>query len=151
MARPLPFYTMVFCCGLFFALHSGKEHRQLRRSPSQIELFEKPGERAYLQYQEDISKNLLGGLKGRNIVPKIVYHHANDENPDRYFVQLFKKYMALSPPDAPDHALCLQPAHSQTSTCWYSNHPLGHNPLGNTVARLCRSAGISGFKTNHSL
>ena len=34
---------------------------------------------------------------------------------------------------------------------WYSNRPLGHNTLPNTVARLCSSAGIQGHKTNHSL
>ena len=59
--------TMVYYCGLYFALRSGREHRQLRRSPPQIELFERPGERSYLRYREDISKNHPGGLKGRNI------------------------------------------------------------------------------------
>ena len=34
---------------------------------------------------------------------------------------------------------------------WFSNKPLGHQTLSTTVARLCKSAGISGFKTNHSL
>lgn len=29
--------------------------------------------------------------------------------------------------------------------------PVGHNTLSKTVKRLCASAGISGFKTNHSL
>ena len=40
--------TMLFMNGLYFALRGGKEHRQLRHHPSQIELIEKPGERAYL-------------------------------------------------------------------------------------------------------
>ena len=80
--------TMIFCCGLFFALRSGREHRQLRRYPPQIQLIEQA---AYLKYQEDISKNHPGGLKGRKITPKVVYHHANLVNLERCFVRLLKK------------------------------------------------------------
>ena len=35
--------TMLFMNGLFFALRSGHEHRQLRFDPPQIQLFERPG------------------------------------------------------------------------------------------------------------
>ena len=49
----------MFYSGLYFALHSGKEHRKLKSSPCQIEVIEQPIERAYLGYTEDISKNLL--------------------------------------------------------------------------------------------
>ena len=141
--------TIVFYNGLFFALRSGQEHRQLRNTPCQIELVERPGERAYLVYTEDISKNRPGGLKGKSMAPKSVQHHANLENPQRCFVRLFKKYRALCPNDAPAHAFYLQPAPSTTTTCWYSKKPLGHNPLAKTVARLCKLAGIKGYKTNH--
>ena len=58
--------------------------------------FEESG-KPYLKYTEDTSKNRQGGLKGRKVKPKIVYHHANTENPERYFVQLFKKYIKLCP------------------------------------------------------
>ena len=145
--------TIIFVCGLFFALRSGKEHRQLRREPCQIQLMETDGDRPYLEYTEDISKNHPGGLKGRKIAPKVVRHHNNPENPARCFVTLFKKYMRLCPADAPSHAFYLkviQPSHV-SDTCWYSKNPLGHNQLDKTVSRLCSAAGIGGFKTNHSL
>ena len=45
--------TIIFMVGLYFALRSGDEHRQLRHSPCQIQLIEKPGERPYLLYIED--------------------------------------------------------------------------------------------------
>ena len=41
--------TMVFMNGLYFALRSGIEHRQLRHHPCQIQVIENPGERPYLQ------------------------------------------------------------------------------------------------------
>ncbi|KXJ08398.1 hypothetical protein AC249_AIPGENE15534 [Exaiptasia diaphana] len=34
---------------------------------------------------------------------------------------------------------------------WFTANPVGHNPLGNTVGRLCQKAGIEGHFTNHSL
>ena len=59
--------------------------------------------------------------------------------------------MSLSPPDAPTGSFYLQPARKPTSTCWYSHHLEGHHAISATVARLCRAAGMTGFKTNHSL
>ena len=56
--------TMVFMNGLYFALHSGREHRELRFDSSQISLVERDGQRPYLEYTEDDSKNLPAGLKG---------------------------------------------------------------------------------------
>lgn len=143
--------TMLFLNGLYFALRSGDEHRQLRLHSSQIELIEKSGERPYLKYVEDISKNRPGGIKGRKIKPKVVYHHANTTRPERCFVQLYKKYIQLCPPSTESNAFYLQPLKNPTSTCWYSKKPVGHNSLNNTMSRLCRVAGIKGYKTNHSL
>lgn len=143
--------TMVFCNGLYFALRSGKEHRQLRFQPCQIEVIEREGERPYLKYSEDVSKNHPGGLKGRKVTPKVVLHHSNVDNPQRCFVRLFKRYRELCPKTSPAHAFYLRPANTPTPTCWYSSIPLGHTLLSNTVARLCKMAGIEGYKTNHSL
>ena len=143
--------AIIFMNGLYFALRSGKEHRQLRFTPSQIELVERPGERPYLIYREDISKNRPGGLKGRKMKPKVVVHHANVENPKRCFIRLYKLYISLCPADRPPDAFYLLPLQKPSATCWYSNRPLGYHKLGTTVACLCTLAGIPGYKTNHSL
>ena len=130
--------TVVFYNGLYFALRSGREHRQLRHSPCQIEVVENSGERPHLLYHEDTSKNYPGRLKGRKTTPKVVVHHSNTQSPERCFVSLFKKYRELCPDDPVANAFYLQPSRSPTETCWYTRQPLGHSTLGGTVARLCR-------------
>ena len=69
--------TMLYMSGTYFALRSGQEHRALRHSPSQKELVEKPGQRAFLKYTEELSKNNQGGIKGRKRKPTVVIHHEN--------------------------------------------------------------------------
>ena len=49
--------TIIYMNGLYFALRSGSEHRNLRHNPCQIKIVERPGERPHLLYTEDISKN----------------------------------------------------------------------------------------------
>ena len=63
--------TMLHMNGLYFALRGGKEYTNLQHKPSQIHLIEKPGEKSYLMYVEDVSKNHPSGLKGRKIKPKL--------------------------------------------------------------------------------
>ncbi len=130
-------------------MRSGREHRQVRLHPCQIQLVENDGERSYLKYTEDTSKNRPGGLKGRKIKPKVVIQHSNNDNPERCIVRLFKKYTSLCPDSAT--AFYLQPANKPTEAVWYTSKPLGHNTLSKTICRLCKTAGIEGFKTNHSL
>ncbi len=45
----------------------------------------------------------------------------------------------------------LKPLAKPTPTCWFSSVAVGHCKLDGTVARLCREANITGFRTNHSL
>ena len=143
--------TVIFYNGMYFALRSGREHRKIRNSLCQIEIVKKSGERSYLLYHEDTSKNHQGGLKGHKTKPKVVKHHSNTENPKRCFVTLFKKYRQLCPDDPLLNAFYLQPSRSPTDTCWYTKQPLGKTTLNDTVPRLCNQAGIKGFKTNHGL
>jgi hypothetical protein len=119
-------------CGLYFALRSGAEHRNLRHDPSQITLFEPPGQKAYLRYVEDVSKK-----PRTKILPKVVYHHANVDN------SLYKLYKGL----CPDDAFYLTSLKKPKTGCWFSHTALGHNTLCATVNRICKEAGIQGFKT----
>ena len=143
--------TMLFMTGVYFVLRSGDEHRNLRYNPPQIELIEKPGERAYLQYMEDISKNHPGGLKERKQNRKVVVHYENANNPSCCFVHLYKLYHSKCPPNCPDGAFYLKPLKSPAGAYWYATQPIGHYKLNSTVSRICKAAGIQGFKTNHSL
>lgn len=87
--------TMVYMCGLYFALRSGQEHRQL--TMEQIRVVEKPGAPAYVVYTENTSKNNSGGLQQRKLKLKQVVHYANPERPERCFVQLYKLYCSHRP------------------------------------------------------
>ena len=143
--------TMIFLCGLYLSLRSGKEHRDL--AWDQIELVEPPDAPPFLLYTENVSKNNSGGLAQRKITPKQVKHHANSSNPSRCFIELYKQYCDHCQPlsQRKTSAFYLTPIKKTKSTTWYSITAVGHNTLSQTVKRLCQEAGIQGFKTNHSL
>ena len=139
--------TMLYLCGIHFALRSGEEHRSLQLS--QFQLLSSPDGLAQLTYTENYSKNNQGGLLHRKIKPKEVTCYANEDNPSRCLVQLFQKYISHRPPDST--SFYLTPLRKLKSDIWYSKMPVGHNTLATTVGRICKKAGILGFKTNHSL
>ena len=45
--------------------------------------------------------------------------------------------MSLRPSNAPKDVFYLKPLASPQEHCWYSARPVGHNPLSDTVKRLC--------------
>ena len=141
--------TMVYCCGVYFALRSGEEHRSLK--VSQLELVEPVGERAYVRYTENVAKNNHGGFSQRKLEPKQVVHHANLENPSRCFIRLYKTYLEHRPDDPSIDAFYLTALKKPKGKVWYSHLPVGHNTLSSTMKRLCGASGLSGCKTNHSL
>ena len=143
--------TIFYMNGLYFALRSGKEHRQLRYSPCQIKIIEKEGQIPYLEYSEEISKNNPGGLKGRKITPKVVKHYANLEKPQHCFVRIFKKYNRLCPENRPSDAFYLKPMSKPKDDCCFTPVAVGHNTLRQMTKTMFEMGGIKGIKTNHSL
>ncbi|CAC5391905.1 unnamed protein product [Mytilus coruscus] len=122
--------TLLYLCGLHFALRGGTEHRRLRlNSNPQITgpFQDKDAKLRYLLYKEDVSKANAGGLKHRKVVPKCVRAFENTENRNKCIVTVFEKYKSLC------------------------KTPIGHNTLQGTVKRLCTSIGLTGKRTNHSL
>ena len=85
--------TIVFMNGLYIALRSWNEHRDLRQSMSDP-TFEPPDERAFFKYTVDTSKNRPEDSKDVRSSQRLL---SNPENPQRCFVELFKKYNNLCP------------------------------------------------------
>lgn len=105
----------------------------------------------YIEYTENVSKNRPGGLKHRKIEPKKVKHLPNYQRPERCFVRLFKAYCAHHLPKVEHNSFYLTPLRNPRSIVWYQVTPVGHHTLANTVKWMCSSAGVDGYKTNHSL
>ena len=143
--------TKVYQIVYFFALRSGTEHRRLRHNPSQIQLYEPPGQHACLVYRKDVSKTNQGGLTHRKRVPKVVYQYANEANPARCFVRLNKLYNSKCPVDRPPQAFYLTPLVKLKENVWYAKSPIGYNTVSKIVAKLMGQAGFEGHYTNHSL
>ena len=125
--------TVFFYVGLYFALRSGEEHRRLRHSPSQIQIFEPPDGPNYVTYTEDISKTNQGGLKHPHKNPKKVTQYENGDCTQRCLVKVLKKYNSRCPPDRPPGAFYLKPLRNPVSNVWYSKSPVGHNTLAKTI------------------
>ena len=132
--------TMLFLCGIHFALGSGEEHHSLQLS--QIELIEDGGAARFV-YTENYSNN------NHKVQPKCVTYYANESNHHRCLLHLFQLYISHRPADVSHFYLTL--LRKKRDDVWYSKVPVGHNTLSQTVGQLCKLAGITGFKTNHSL
>ena len=139
--------TMLFLSGLHFALRSGEEHRSLKLS--QFELVSAADGCKSLIYTENYSKNNQGGLQHRKATPKTVTCYPIEKISERCLVRLYQVYLSHCPTGV--ESFYLTPLQKLKSDHRYSKVPVGHNTLSQTVGRLCKQAGIHGFKTNHSL
>ena len=118
----------LFCLvGKQFALQSGKEHGNLRFSPTRQVTLHIDGERLYLLYKEDTSKSSQGGLKSRTLISKSVKAFDNPPNPERCIVQIYEKYVSKRPPGAT--GVYLKPPSKAKVDCWYCNSPISKNTL----------------------
>ena len=130
-------------------MRSGNEHRSLQTT--QFKITTALDGSSQLEYTENFSKNNSGGLAHRKVKPKQVVHHSNSANPSRCLVRLFQVCMSHHPPDCKTTSFYLTPLKKVKGSVWYTHTPVGHNTLNGTISRICRAAGINGFKTNHSL
>ena len=151
--------SMFFLNGMRFGLKSGQEHRQLQWENPQLTLAEVPMDSelpfqcSYSRYTKDISKNNQGSIKMRKVEAKHVIQHGKCWDPTEMHCASFQgvpqvlscKYCR------PGDSFHLQQLKSPIDTQWFSNVAIGHNSLDKTVARMCKAAGINGYKTNHSL
>ena len=95
----------------------------MRYHPAYIEVVENPCERPYLIYTVVIHQKIDQGIQGKKQKPKVVIQHANLEQPEHYFVRLFKLYNSLCPKDHPADCLYLQPLTQSKDQCLYSTVP----------------------------
>lgn len=144
-------YTVVYLFGLHFGLRARKEHRQLRTGyNSQLKIVVDPISGSnILRYTEDCEKTRNGGLRDRNISPKIIDVYENDS--ERNIVKIYKKYVSVRPQGKNCHSFYLQPLTEPKGNIWYKDQPMGENSLGEVIKKLFANASIEGHFTNHSL
>ena len=145
--------TLLFLLGLHCTLRAGREHRNLITPDmpgSQFKFVTRDGQQI-LEYTEHIGlKNNKGGIRERAHKPKVVPIYPA-EHRGRCPVRLMTLYLSKLPKNRRSTALYLRPKQTANASCWYVDRPIGINLLQSTVKRLCQSAGLEGFFTNHSL
>ncbi|VDI49162.1 Hypothetical predicted protein, partial [Mytilus galloprovincialis] len=60
-------------------------------------------------------------------------------------------FVFFSPEKKPKHAFYLKPLSKPPGQVWFAAMPVGINMLTATIARLCKEAGLKGFRSNLSL
>ena len=96
--------TMVYLCGICFALRSGAEHPH---HPTRTLNPTKQPATMFSVYRRFFQNNIRGGIAHRKIQPKRV--HSNIENPSRCLVKLYQTYMNHGPKEHKTTAFYLTP------------------------------------------
>ena len=97
-------------------------------------------------------KCFRGGIKHKNLKPKIVDAFKNQVKPERCILGLYEKYLQLCPKTSTrPEAFYLQPLKKPTPELWYCESAIGVNTLAKVVKNMCAEAGLSVFCSNRSL
>ena len=142
-------HTIFFCCGKFFGLRGGKEHRELEFGKHIQLTVTEQGET--LVYTNSYSKNYNGGLKHRNLKPKCIKVFPCNENPQRCFVRLYKLYASKRSSNFKSTGFYLRAKIIYHEHDWYEDRVLGHNTLDNLMKVIASCDALKGNFTNHSL
>jgi len=137
------FYNGKGCC-----LRGGEEHRNLKLSQ-----FQKI-DNGYI-YTENTSKNRSGSFKLLHLENKKVTIMRNDTAGQRCHAYLLDQYIKRLPPQAfINDVFYLRPLmkfNRDDDSIWFTAVSIGRNKLTMLVKEMCKSAGIGGTKSNHSL
>ena len=66
-------------------------------------------------------------------------------------MKIFLTYLSHLPWNRKCHSLYLQSKKKITDSVWYQDRSVGVNKLHDVVKEVCKTAGLPGFFTNHSL
>ena len=142
--------AVFYYVGKTLCLRGGQEQRGLK--PTQFKRAQDPDRYTYI---ENGSKNYPGSFSGKRDDNKIVTIYANPESQPRCLVYLLDQYFSKFPknPDVMEffYLKPLQKTPVDPHRPWFEASPIGKNTLGKFVQCMCKEAGISGKKTNHSL
>ena len=144
--------TLLYLNGVHFGLRAGDEHKSLKMN-LQFKLgYDDTVGLKYLEYTECTSKCNQGGLASRYIKPKVSRAYQNVVNSDRCVVMLYEKYLSHRPDHLPkcSNDFYLRPLTVPNGNIWYSCQPRGRHMLGEVFKKLCKLAGFSGRRSNHS-
>ena len=99
--------TMLFLIGKFFGLRGGREQRQLEWD-NEIKLTQTEFGEALI-YKNHFRRNYRGGLKQRNVKPKIIKAFKNPSDPEKCIVHIYKLYATKRPSNGKCNSCYLQP------------------------------------------
>lgn len=133
-------------CWFVMTVHFCLRGQELQASMRKEDLvFEEVDGKPSVRLTTDfLSKNCPGGIKGREFATA-------GRITAPYQVDTIKKLIEKSHPEIDRLFQRVRPSFKPSMTTWFMKAPLGHNLLGQMMARISESAGLSKRYTNHCL